>query len=236
MLRILLTEIHEKPHEHIFMGVLKKRFRKIKKLPIWIFIPVVLLIRFMKICMRTEICDPNRCLDPETYPYITITWHNRLLFFPVMFPKYARERTVALISASRDGQYVADVVQLFGIKSARGSSSRRGGIALHESIKYLNDNYNLSMTPDGPRGPKYKMSRGPVIMASKTGRPVLPITINYSSYWEIKSWDRFRIPKPWAKISLIIGDPLHIPSDLTDKEIEEWRRVLEQKLNAVSGS
>jgi lysophospholipid acyltransferase (LPLAT)-like uncharacterized protein len=213
---------------------LKKKFRKIKKLPSWLFIPLVFFIRFMKFCMRIEIQDPNGCMDTDTYPYITVTWHNRLLFFPAMFPKYARKKTAALISASRDGQYVADVVRLFGIRSIRGSSSRRGGVALHESLKCLNDKCNLSITPDGPRGPRYQMSRGPVIMASKTGFPVLPISVNYSSYWEAKSWDKFQVPKPWAKVTLVMGDPINIPPDLSNEEVEEWRRLLEQKLNAIS--
>ena len=112
--------------------------------------------------------------------------------------------------------------------------SKRGGVALHESLKCLNDKCNVSITPDGPRGPRYRMSRGPVIMASKTGVPVLPIAVNYSSYWEAKSWDKFQVPKPWAKVTLLLGDPINIPPDLSDEEMEEWRRLLEQKLNAIS--
>ncbi len=184
--------------------------------------------------MRTKIDDPNGCMNPETYPYITITWHNRLMFFPVMFPKYARKKTAALISASRDGQYIADIVKVCGIQSVRGSSSRRGASALKASLECLQNKCNLSMTPDGPRGPRYKMSKGPVIMASKTGFPVLPLSVNYSSYWELKSWDRFQIPKPWGKITLVMADPINIPPDLSDEEIENWRKVLEEKLNAIS--
>ena len=213
---------------------LKKKFRQIKKLPTWLFIPPVLLVRTMKLFMRTEIVDPHDYINPEKYPYISVTWHNRLLFFPVMCPKYARKKTAALISASRDGQYIADVVKLFGIKSVRGSTSRRASVALKGAIEFLNDKYNLSMTPDGPRGPRYKMSKGPVIMASKTGAPVLPVSVNYSSYWEAKSWDRFQIPKPWAKITLMVGDPVKIPADISDEEIEEWRQLLEDKLNEIS--
>jgi lysophospholipid acyltransferase (LPLAT)-like uncharacterized protein len=216
------------------MGLLKKKFRNIRKLPTWLFIPIVLLIKLMKFLMRTEVIDPHERLRLDKYPYITITWHNRLLFFPVMFTRSTRKRTAALVSASRDGQYVADVVGLFGIKSVRGSTSRRAGPALHESLKCLKDGYNLSMTPDGPRGPLYKMSRGPVVLASKTGYPVVPMSINYTSFWEVKSWDRFQIPKPWAKIMLVVGDPIKIPPDITPEETEEWQRVLEQKLNAIS--
>ena len=215
---------------------LKKKIRKIRKPPAWLFAPLVFLLRFIKLCMNTEVVDPNNRLDGEKYPYITITWHNRLLMFPAMFTAYDRKRTVAMISASRDGQYMANIIKYFGIGTVRGSSSKRGAAALREAIACLESKRNVSITPDGPRGPKYKMSRGPVILASKTGVPVLPIEVAYSSYWEASSWDSFRIPKPWAKISLIVGDPINIPPDLNDTEIEEWRRLLEQKLNALCSS
>ena len=213
---------------------LKRGIKKIKKPPAWIFAPFVYLLRLIKCCMNTEIRDPNNCIvNTDTYPYITVTWHNRLLFFPCMFPAYARKRTAAMISASRDGQYLATIINYFGISTVRGSSSKRGAAALREAITRLDSGCNVAITPDGPRGPRYKMSRGPVILASKTGIPVLPIEVSYSSFWEAKSWDKFRFPKPWAKVVLILGDPINIPPDLSDSEIEEWRRLLEQKLNAI---
>jgi len=213
---------------------LKHAFRQKKKLPDWLFIPPALLLKFLKAVMRTEIVDPGGHMDPDTYPYITVTWHNRLLFFPAMFPKYARKRTTALISASRDGQYIADLVKVFGIQAARGSSSRKGAAALDASIKHLKQGRNVSVTPDGPRGPKYKMSIGPIALASKTGVPILPVSVNYSSYWELRSWDAFQIPKPWAKISLILGDPIEIPRDISKEEMERWTEVVRGKLNDIS--
>lgn len=212
---------------------LKRRIKKIRKPPAWIFAPFVFLLRLMKFCMNTKIRDPNNCMNTDTYPYITVTWHNRLLLFPCMFPAYARKRTAALISASRDGQYLATIIHYFGIRTVRGSSSKRGAAALREAISCLESGCNVAITPDGPRGPRYKMSRGPVILASKTGVPVLPIEVSHSSFWEAKSWDKFRFPKPWAKVVLTLGDPINIPPDLSDSEIEEWRRLLEQKLNAI---
>jgi lysophospholipid acyltransferase (LPLAT)-like uncharacterized protein len=213
---------------------LKKQIKRIRRPPAWLFAPLVFFLRFLKICMNTEVRDPNNCLNVETFPYITVTWHNRLLFFPGMFPAYARKRTAAMISASRDGQYLANIIGYFGIGTVRGSTSKRGASALREAIACLKSGRNVSITPDGPRGPKYKMSKGPVILASKTGVPVLPIEVSYSSFWEVGSWDAFRIPKPWAKVTLILGDPINIPPDLSDADIEEWRRLLEQKLNALA--
>ena len=214
--------------------ILKNKIKKIRKPPVWVFIPLVVFIRFLKFFMRTKVIDPNNHLDPSTYPYITVTWHNRLMFFPAMFPRYARERTAAMISASRDGQYLTNIVKIFGVLSVRGSSSRKGVAALRESIKCLEKGNNVAITPDGPRGPKYKLSKGPILLASKTGIPILPLTVNSSSYWEAKSWDKFRFPKPWSRMELVLGDTIQIPPDLSNEEVEEWRLKVEKALNIIS--
>ena len=216
------------------MGFIKKKFRSIKKLPDCFFVPIVLLVKMAKLLMRTEFVDPLKHIEISMFPYISVTWHNRLLFFPVMFPRKIRERTAAIISPSRDGQYVTDLVRLFGVTPIRGSTSKRGAMALNESIEWLSKGYNVSITPDGPRGPRYCMSKGPVILASKTGFPVLPISVNYTSYWQTKSWDGFRIPKPWSKVSLVIGEPTNIPPDLDEEQIEYWRKMIEKKLMELS--
>lgn len=213
---------------------LKHRFRQIKKPPVWTFIPIVFFIRLMRIFMRLKIHDPNGCLNPETFPYVTVLWHNRLLFVATLFPKYARKKTFAMISASRDGEYISNIVKLFGVRTVRGSSSRKGAGALRGALNVLKDGANLIMTPDGPRGPRYHLSKGPIILASKTGFPILTLGINYSSYWELRSWDKFRIPKPWSRIELIFGEPFNVPPDLDDKNLEQWRSKIEKQLNEVS--
>ena len=213
---------------------LKKIIRKIRKPHPILFAPVVFLIRFVRLFMRTKINDPHNCLDTTTFPYITVTWHNRLLFFPTLFPASARKRTAAMISASRDGQYLANIIHYFGIKTVRGSSSRKATSALRESIRMLENKINVSITPDGPRGPRYQLSKGPIMLASKTSVPIVAIGVNYSSYWELKSWDLFRIPKPWARLELNIGKPIHIEKDLTPEQIEEYRLLVEKSLNEVS--
>ena len=103
------------------------------------------------------------------------------------------------------------------------------------AVESLKKGKYVAMTPDGPRGPRYSMSLGPVRMASETGVKLIPVAINYSSYWELKSWDKFQIPKPWAKITYVIGEALHIPGELTEEEVEQWREELRKKLNLISG-
>lgn len=214
---------------------LKQKFRQIKKFPDWIYWLPAKFLSLLRHIMRTEIIDPYGVIAAKSPPAITVTWHNRLLFFPAMFARWEREHTVAVISASRDGQYIADLVKQFGIESVRGSSSRKAVQVLHGAMRtILRRKKYVSFTPDGPRGPKYVMSRGPIHLASETGVKILPISVNYSSYWELGSWDRFQIPKPWAKITLRLGEPVTIPSNLTDDELEYWRLEVQRRLNEIS--
>ncbi len=214
---------------------LKQRFRQIKKFPDWLFwLPAKILLLFRHI-MRTEIIDDGGSIAGKNPPAITVLWHNRLLFFPAMFDRWEREHTVAVISASRDGEYIADLCKQFGIESVRGSTSRKAVQVLVGAMKsILQKRKYVSFTPDGPRGPKYIMSRGPIHLASETGVRIIPIAVNYSSYWELKSWDGFQIPKPWAKITMHMGEPVMIPPNLTEEELERWRFEVQNRLNAIT--
>ena len=224
----------EKKEKHGF----KYWFRQIKKFPSWIFFLPAKILDLLSVIMRHEIIDPNKLLDeydkPDGHQVIGLVWHNRLLFYPSMCPRKARRKTVAVISASRDGQYIADLVAQFGIRSVRGSSSRNAAKVLHEAFKSLKGGCLIGMTPDGPRGPKYHLHKGAIQLASKMGIPIAPMAVNYSAYWELKSWDGFQIPKPWSKITLVVGDEIMIPADLTPEEFEAYRLKVENALNAIT--
>ncbi len=218
--------------------MIKKYFREIKKFPDWLYwFPAKFMLCWRKL-MPVTIVDPNGLLEeyrhaPQRVCIINI-WHNRLLMLPPLFELPLRKRTVAVISASRDGQYIADFAAQFGAKSIRGSSTRQGVKVLHDAIKTIQGGCMVVFTPDGPRGPRYHMSKGPIHIASQLGIPVVALGINYSAYWGVKSWDGFRIPKPWAKLTLIIGKELHIPANLTADELEHWRQEAEDELNRAS--
>lgn len=216
------------------MGWFKRKFREKRKLPDVLFFFAALLLRTVRFCFyRVRIEDPDNQM-PTARGRVAVTWHNRLLFFPAVFPAVLRHRTVAVVSASRDGQYIADLIRQFGIKSARGSSSRAGARAQLESIHALKEGYHVSFTPDGPRGPRYHMSRGPIHLASKMATAVVPVAINASRYWEIRSWDRFQIPKPFSTLTLRIGSAIPVPPDLDEGGIEFYRSLAEEKLNEAS--
>ena len=216
------------------MGYLKKKFRNIKKFPTWIYwLQAHLLELAIHTIYRLEVIDPNDHIG-RAEGSVSVTWHNRLLFFPVAIPGYARKRTMAVVSASRDGQYIADFISVLGLKSLRGSSSRGGAKAQLAAVHAIRDGYNVSFTPDGPRGPIYVMKKGPIQLASLTGAGVIPITINASRYWSVKSWDKFQLPKPFCKLTLILGDKIFVPPDLDDAGIEEYRQKVEAALLAMT--
>ena len=216
------------------MGYFKQKFREKKKLPDWIFVILAALLKVLRYCLfRVEIIDPDGLIS-KSQRMVSVTWHNRLLFFPAVFPKAVRQRTVAVVSASRDGQYIADLIRCFGLRSARGSSSRAGAHAQLEAARALKSGYHVAFTPDGPRGPRYHMSKGPIHLASMYGTCVLPVAVNASRYWECRSWDRFQIPKPFCKLQLVIGKPITIPPDLDAEGLEHFRKLAEDALNSIS--
>ncbi|UDQ96799.1 lysophospholipid acyltransferase family protein [Lentisphaerota bacterium WC36G] len=208
---------------------LKHNFRQVKKIPTWLYFFPAMFLRFYKWSTFISIEDRGNAMDVGK-TFVTVTWHNRLLFFPMMFPKWIRKQTVAVISASRDGQYIADLISQFNLRATRGSSSRKGARALAGAFKAIKNENNVSFTPDGPRGPKYKMSKGPIYLASQTGTKILPISINYSKYWELKSWDKFQIPKPFCRVKMVLGKPIEIPKNLSDEQLDKYQEIVRQAL------
>ena len=216
------------------MNALTNKFRQIKKLPDWIFwFPAVLMKLCFKLLYRFEIIDPNH-LSEDPKRIIGITWHNRLIFICTAFPRRLRVNAAAVISASRDGQYLADFLKFFEVATVRGSSSRKGANAMLGAIRHIEEGHTVIMTPDGPRGPKYMLKTGPVAVASKTGGIVVPFVINASRYWQLKSWDGFQIPKPFAKLTLVIGDAISVPPGLTEAQLEPYRKQAEEALRALT--
>ena len=216
------------------MGFLKNKFRNIKKLPLWFYwFPAVLIKLSFKLLYRYELCDPNHLSD-DPHKIVGITWHNRLLFICMAFSPEAMKRTSAVISASRDGQYLSDFMKFFNVEALRGSSSRKGANAMLGAIREIEKGRNVVFTPDGPRGQKYVIKNGPVIVASKTGAALVPIVLNSSRCWSLKSWDNFQIPKPFSKLTMIVGDPIYVPADADESTIEEYRKKAENALLKIT--
>ncbi len=180
--------------------------------------------------LRFRIHDPDGTITrPDLM--IGIFWHNRLLVVPWMFTHYMRpRRSAALTSPSKDGEILAAFLARFGIGAIRGSSSRRGAVALLEMRRGLEAGYDIAITPDGPRGPRYHLNPGVISLAQNTGTPVVCVCITYSGYWQLKSWDRFQIPHPFARVDVTFIDGQKIPATNTPEEFEQQRARIEQLL------
>lgn len=216
------------------MGVFKKKFRQIKKLPDWIYwLPARFLKLIFHCCFRFEVDDPHG-YRLNARGVIGVAWHNRLLYFAAAFPEKTRRRTVAVVSPSRDGQYVVDFIAQFGIGGLRGSSSKRGAHAQLAAVRAIREGKIVVFTPDGPRGPRYHLKPGAVHLAALTGAPVVPISLNASRCWQLRSWDRFQIPKPGAKITLRLGRAVEVPAVSGAEELESQRLRVEEALLAIT--
>ncbi len=213
------------------MGWFKQKFRNIKKFPTWIYwFPSVLYRMYFRLCFRSRVVNLNECDIHDYRETIACTWHNRLFFFPLLFPDKTRHNTSAMISASRDGQYLVDFISMLGVKSLRGSSSKKAVDAQLGAVHALQEGRNVVFTPDGPRGPRYQIKRGPIHLASVTGKPLVVLGINYSRSWRLKSWDQFRIPKPFSTVTMTIGKYFRVPPDLSEEELEKYRVAFQNEM------
>lgn len=184
----------------------------------WIVKAIVCTLRF-----RIE--DRAGVLGTREPRLIWLFWHNRLLVIPHLLNRYLPERPgSALTSPSKDGQIIASLLQAYNVRPVRGSSSRRGVAALIELIRLIRDGYDVAITPDGPRGPRYTLNPGAIALAQKSGAKVMPIRVHYSRYWQVKSWDGFMIPKPLALVTVTLL-PLEVVAETSDEAGFEAERA-----------
>ena len=185
--------------------------------------------------LRYEIDDRAGVIGkPTDQNYIGTLWHNRLLIFPFVLRRFfSNRRGAALISASRDGELLADAITRFGFDVVRGSSSRLGASAILQLTDVLASGRDVVITPDGPRGPAYELGPGIIFLAQKSGAAVLPVNMEYSRCWRLKSWDRFILPRPFAKIRVIIGQPHRVRSTNTVDDFEAERLRLQDAMMAL---
>jgi len=166
---------------------------------------------------------------------IFIVWHNRIFGIEGAYHYFLPKTQGAILtSASRDGEIIAATMSRFGAAIVRGSSSRRGVSALLELRNWLRDGYDVLVVPDGPRGPRYRLGPGVIKLAQVSGAAILPMRIDYARYWSFKSWDRFRLPKPFTTITVTLESPQFVASELDEATFENERRRIESLLNPTN--
>lgn len=133
-------------------------------------------------------------------------WHGQML--PLLWAHNVR--TGVIISEHKDGEIIARIVALFGNFGVRGSSSRGGTRALLESVKVVRQGTDMAFTPDGPRGPRHSFAPGALLLAHRAEVPVVTITGHVDRKWQLRSWDGFEIPKPFARVTVLYGEPRRV--------------------------
>ena len=213
-------------------GETQKKLKIEARLARWLIAFGFRLLQLWGRTLRYEIDDRAGVVGkPVSENYIGALWHNRLLISPLVLRRFFPQRHgAALISASRDGDLLADAVQRFGYDVIRGSSSRLGASAILQLTQVLAAGGDVVITPDGPRGPAYELGPGIIFLAQKSGAAVLPMNLEYSRCWRLGSWDRFIVPRPFAKVRVLINRPHNVKSTTTPEEFEGERLALQNAM------
>jgi lysophospholipid acyltransferase (LPLAT)-like uncharacterized protein len=175
----------------------------------------------------------DRTVDPVLGvggPRIYVFWHENILA-----PLYLRGHChlAMLLSQHRDADILARVAYHLGFDCVRGSTYRGGARAIWELFE-RSRRQHLTLTPDGPRGPRRKLAQGPIYLASRLQLPLVVMAFGYDRPWRTRSWDRFAVPRPFSRARAIIGPPLMMPSDLTRAGLEQCRQRVERLLNCLT--
>jgi lysophospholipid acyltransferase (LPLAT)-like uncharacterized protein len=138
-----------------------------------------------------------------------------------------------LTSRSFDGEYIARIIEKFGYSAVRGSSSRGVIGGLRNMIRHVENGHIAALTCDGPRGPAHIAKPGPVLLARQTGVPLRAFHVGVNKYWQLNTWDRMRIPKPFARAVARFSSPIHVPASATDSQVRELHSQLQAALDRV---
>ena len=167
-------------------------------------------------------------LIEKSQPFIICAWHQDIYFSSWLLKDF---ELTALISSSKDGEYINQILSGFGFRAVRGSSTRGGIGAMKQLVRCLKDGNAVAITPDGPQGPIHKIQEGIVALAKMTGVPIIPWRYEASSCWKLNSWDSHKIPKPTTKIRSVFGQPLYVPKSASSSEFGKYCQQLEMLMN-----
>jgi lysophospholipid acyltransferase (LPLAT)-like uncharacterized protein len=164
-------------------------------------------------------------------PVIYAVWHGRVLLLPRL---YGSRACRVLTSRSHDGELVARWMARFGLVPVRGSSSRSGADALRRLARALREGREVVVVPDGPTGPREVLKAGVITLARLSGAPIVPMAVGASREWRLRSWDEFRIPKPFGRCVVRFGEPIRVPPEADRAAEEAARKEVEAALRGVT--
>lgn len=215
-------------------GPLRRRFRALRRKVTAPFVPVLAprALRLVARTWRVSFTNRERREDVLGSPdgCIAVLWHGRMA---VAAPVFRRTDAVILVSRSGDGELADTLLARLGYETRRGSTGKFGADALRDLRDTLERGRAIAITPDGPRGPRHRVNRGPAFLARATGRPILPIGFAASQGARLNSWDRFLLPGPFARVHITFAEPLHVPPGASDEELPRFCGILAERLLAA---
>lgn len=181
------------------------------------------LVRLLSATYRIRIVDPDneQNMLKAGGRLVYASWHQR--FFPGITFFSTRKPIAIMISRSRDGEMAARAVNILGWRAVRGSSSHGGGQALETIKRLAGQGYRIGHIVDGPRGPFGTVKPGLIRIAQYAGLPIVPTITSGQSLWIFNSWDRFMVPKPFSRVIIRFGSPIHVPEDMGQGGFEQMQ-------------
>jgi lysophospholipid acyltransferase (LPLAT)-like uncharacterized protein len=190
------------------------------------FVPLVgsLLIRFLYFSNKKVFHAPKKITNE---PVIFACWHGELLMLPYFYKHYRKKpHAKVLISPHFDGKLISKTIKYFGLGTLTGSSDKSQAKVLIQAIRTLKDGYDIGITPDGPKGPRHEVADGIIVMAQKSKAKIVLVEIKPTKYWQLKSWDKFVIPKPFGTLHYYASREI----DANDMQLEEAREHITKGL------
>lgn len=194
------------------------------------FVALVLWLLFcsLRLEVRVAAASPYRAVGDKKFFFSV--WHDSAVIAAF---GGRHSRTIALTSRHRDGAFVASIVRAIGLGVVRGSTGKTGSAAARALIVAAQD-HDIVITPDGPRGPRRQVSSGIVYLASRTGNAIIPTAFACERCWEFRgSWTNLTIPTLFSRVVLLAGEPLSVPGILADSELETYRKMLQDRMDAL---
>jgi len=191
-----------------------------------IFVPFIgsLLIRLLYFTNKKVFHAPQNITDKSV---IFACWHGELLMLPYLYKHYRKTpHAKVLISSHFDGDLISRTIKYFGLGTLAGSTNRNAARVLIQAIKTIKEGYDIGITPDGPKGPRREVADGIIVMAQKAGAKIVLVEIKPTKFWQLDSWDKFIIPKPFGVLHYYASCEL----DVSGMELEEARAVIQKGL------
>ena len=191
-----------------------------------ILLPFVasLMIRFLYRTNKINFHSPETISDE---PIIFACWHGELLMLPYLYSHYRKKpHAKVLISNHFDGELISRTIKNFGLGTLAGSTTRNAARVLIQAIKTIKEGFDIGITPDGPKGPRHEVSDGIIVMAQKTKAKIVLVEIKPTKFWQLNSWDKFVIPKPFGIINYYSTDEI----DVSGMDLKEARSLIKEGL------